>query len=652
MLRNRLIPLAVVTFLVSTAAVCSFGPSLEGLLSEEATESEFGDLLETTSNATLDIGTRATGSLNTTDEAHNWTFEGSADQQIVIRVESQDSLDPFVTLYDGSNIELAYNDDAEGLDSRIEYTLPADGTYMLRIGALTPGTYILSIEDETAVAESAELESDLAPADDPEPTAEPTEESEGIPDDSPLGEALDEDGNLDFSFDFDGGFSGGGITQISGISPGTAQSSTFQSAADVHEWELEGTAGQEIVLTLYTQTGVALSAEITDPAAEVLLIEEPVTGLGYTIEQTLPETGLYVIRLRPSAPATYFIVLEDSENTIEFPQNEYFDEFITVDEGSIEVDGSVMGAIDTNDEAYNWTFEGTAGQEIIIRADGEGDLEPDIVLHDAANFPIATSAFEPVLSTTLPEDGLYTIRITTFFNDQEAYTLTLEDITGRDFLDSRETASTDSIEIGGTATGRIETAEEAYNWEFEANLEQNVAITVLGADGSEPLAELYAPGNVLIGTTDDTFVENNTMEIDLPVDGIYIIRVKGTAPVDYDLSVSELGDDFIFESGDVGASSLSFTVPYSPNSPTIITSDIEQHNWTFGGTAGDEALISIIGTDGFEPISMVVKDQAGSAIAEIDDFSGEPVPVAIPADGQYTVSIVATSPGEYELVIE
>lgn len=64
-----------------------------------------------------------------------YSFTGAAGQTITANIDTDglnSSLDSFVTLYDSSLNELAFNDDDGGtLDSLLTYTLPADGTYFL-----------------------------------------------------------------------------------------------------------------------------------------------------------------------------------------------------------------------------------------------------------------------------------------------------------------------------------------------------------------------------------------------------------------------------------------------------------------------------------------------------------------------------------------
>lgn len=66
-----------------------------------------------------------------------YAFDGNAGADIAADIDAWSigsSLDSVLHLYDTDGVtELASNDDWDGLDSRIEYTLPANGTYYLKV---------------------------------------------------------------------------------------------------------------------------------------------------------------------------------------------------------------------------------------------------------------------------------------------------------------------------------------------------------------------------------------------------------------------------------------------------------------------------------------------------------------------------------------
>jgi len=107
---------------------------------------------------TLHAGETALGSLTREDallDQHisyqEWTYEGREGEQVRIRMSSDD-FDSYLSFgreeSDGSFVELAFNDDApnDGLNSVIEYRLPASGIYVIRVRPYSSGTGTYALE--------------------------------------------------------------------------------------------------------------------------------------------------------------------------------------------------------------------------------------------------------------------------------------------------------------------------------------------------------------------------------------------------------------------------------------------------------------------------------------------------------------------------
>lgn len=79
-----------------------------------------------------------------------YRFSGRQGQRVVVQLRSND-FDAYLALYDAKGDELSTNDDGEGedgTDSHIDFTLPADGDYVIRANTLTEGEtgdYILGL---------------------------------------------------------------------------------------------------------------------------------------------------------------------------------------------------------------------------------------------------------------------------------------------------------------------------------------------------------------------------------------------------------------------------------------------------------------------------------------------------------------------------
>ncbi|MBN2306256.1 MAG: hypothetical protein JXQ72_17370 [Anaerolineae bacterium] len=107
---------------------------------------------------TLAYGQVVFGALNNRYPAHNWTFEGTAGEHIVITMKDASGaglLDPKLVLKNSEGLEIAVNDDVgavrpEGLaarDSVIDFALPSTGVFTIQAGRFGGrGEYILTLD--------------------------------------------------------------------------------------------------------------------------------------------------------------------------------------------------------------------------------------------------------------------------------------------------------------------------------------------------------------------------------------------------------------------------------------------------------------------------------------------------------------------------
>ncbi|MGD2153168.1 MAG: pre-peptidase C-terminal domain-containing protein [Gemmatimonadales bacterium] len=101
----------------------------------EVPESELND--DYTTADAVSVGDQATGVIDPAGDWDWWSFTATAGQIIEIDVDASDygsSLDPTIEVFaaDGET-SVAYNDDYNSLDSRLEFTAEATGTYYLTI---------------------------------------------------------------------------------------------------------------------------------------------------------------------------------------------------------------------------------------------------------------------------------------------------------------------------------------------------------------------------------------------------------------------------------------------------------------------------------------------------------------------------------------
>jgi hypothetical protein len=101
--------------------------------------------LEVTGGGVLSPGESQTATLDSLTEAHDWTFEGQAGQQVSIVVEGDDWADPRVTLLSPDGEILAVANRNDGPDEILSHALPADGAYTIRVDVFRAGTYTITL---------------------------------------------------------------------------------------------------------------------------------------------------------------------------------------------------------------------------------------------------------------------------------------------------------------------------------------------------------------------------------------------------------------------------------------------------------------------------------------------------------------------------
>lgn len=109
----------------------------------------FGDVWETGSSAPISMGAAVPAQIASLQQAHNWTFEASAGQAITIRVQALGGSDPNMRLFDPDQLQIGADDDSGGeLSALLTTTLPADGTYTIRINMIQIGQYEVSLTSQ------------------------------------------------------------------------------------------------------------------------------------------------------------------------------------------------------------------------------------------------------------------------------------------------------------------------------------------------------------------------------------------------------------------------------------------------------------------------------------------------------------------------
>ena len=148
----------------------------------------------------IQYGQTATGQIGATQEFIFYQFNGNAGDNVTILLSS-DNMDTYLQLGDAQGNLLLENDDINSTDlnSRIDYQLPATGTYLLGVSGYSAGNYSLTLMSDAVPAQPAQ------PAQ-PQQPQQPSPQQQG---DVPLplqvgapvtGQAIDLDNPVIYSF--------------------------------------------------------------------------------------------------------------------------------------------------------------------------------------------------------------------------------------------------------------------------------------------------------------------------------------------------------------------------------------------------------------------------------------------------------------------
>ena len=429
------------------------------------------------------------------DELYDvYVFRAGADERVQIRMNTE-AFDPvlYVGRRSGSAFEeLASNDDGDdGLNSRILFTAPEAGDYVIRAAALSSdgeGAYVLALSD--------------APEPVPLTPLALGDEIEGV---------LDETATMD---DYGSGYVGYAFTAQAG------QRVAFAMSADDFDTYVE--------LGRQTPAGFEVIASDDDGAGE---------GLNSRLVHTFEEAGVYEFRARSlggSGVGPYTLevseVAPDPEPTpLAFGQSV---------EGEIS-DDSAQGGSGGRFDAYR--FSGEEGQRVQVTM-RSGDFDSYVEIGSAEG-EFTSLAYDDDglgeglnsrLNFTIPETGEYIVRAQPLGGSSRGlYALEL--------TDRGPAPVAGSIMIGATVRGSLTEADSmaagdsSYydDYRFEVDEGDRLRLTMVSNefDAFLALGEGLAEDFVLINSDDDSLSDTNSLiEHEFDEAGWYTLRANSYAP--------------------------------------------------------------------------------------------------------------------------
>ena len=429
------------------------------------------------------------------DELYDvYVFRAGADERVQIRMNTE-AFDPvlYVGRRSGSAFEeLASNDDGDdGLNSRILFTAPEAGDYVIRAAALSSdgeGAYVLALSD--------------APEPVPLTPLAVGDEIEGV---------LDETATMD---DYGSGYVGYAFTAQAG------QRVAFAMSADDFDTYVE--------LGRQTPAGFEVIASDDDGAGE---------GLNSRLVHTFEEAGVYEFRARSlggSGVGPYTLEVSEVAPDPE-PAPLAFGRSV---EGEIS-DDSAQGSSGGRFDAYR--FSGEEGQRVQVTM-RSGDFDTYVEIGSAEG-EFSALAFDDDglgeglnsrLNFTIPETGDYIVRAQPLGGSARGlYALEL--------TDRGPAPVAGSIMVGATVRGSLTEADSmaagdsSYydDYRFEVQEGDRLRLTMVSNefDAFLALGEGLAEDFVLINSDDDSLSDTNSLiEHEFDEAGWYTLRANSYSP--------------------------------------------------------------------------------------------------------------------------
>ncbi len=263
--------------------------------------------------------------------------------------------------------------------------------------------------------------------------------------------------------------------------------------------------------------------------------------------------------------------------------------------------GNHTGTIPAN-ASESFTFAGTAGESIILRAGGT-NVVPKIELIAPNGTSVATApasapgagSRDALLENTLSASGTFTVKVSSYYaNGTGPYSLRFVQIPGTSIVPPGDEGG--PLVSGAVANGVIELGDLDV-WTFDANSGDSIQLR-MGGTNVVPLIKLYGPNGTLIQAAPETAPGGGNRDAVIATR----LAVGGKFTV--------VASSYYFNGG--GGYSLSFLrapgdVTVSPGDQGGPLTNGAKHNgfidvgefdvWTFDGTAADSIQLRMGGTN-------------------------------------------------------
>jgi hypothetical protein len=420
----------------------------------------------TATYASVGVGASAQGDIQDANDQDWFAISLLAGQSYIFDAHGVGLSDPTLALRNSVGTQLAFNDDGgPGLDSRVEFTAAASGTYFLDVGGFSTntGSYTLSTRIDDA-------------ADD--------------------------------------------VNTTDSVAVGGSRTGTINSAADQDFYAVSLTAGQSYIFDAH---GVGLSdptlALRNSAGTQVAFNDDGGPGLDSRVEFTATASGTYFLDVGGFGTNT-------GSYTLATRIDDVADDVNTTD--SVAVGGARAGTIDSASDEDWFSVSLTAGQSYIFDAHGVGLSDTTLTLRNSAGTQVAFNddggpGLDSRIEITPASSGMYFLDVGGFGANTGSYSLAtrIDDV-------SDDVNTIDSIAVNGVRSGTINSATDQDFYQILLTAGQSYTFDAVGVGLSDPtLAVRNGAGTQLAFNDDSGGTLNSHINFTAPSSGTFYLDVGG-----------------------------------------------------------------------------------------------------------------------------
>jgi hypothetical protein len=424
---------------------------------------------------------------------------------------------------------------------------------------------------------------------------------------------------------------------VQGLTLGTALEANLVAGAR-NCYRYRGTAEESVTFWVEAVEGLDTSITLYDRQGNLLDSDDyGLNGTDPRLITTFPSDGIFFLEIASVAENAGDYTLASVAGMNYCPGVE-----------TIAVGDALSGQMDEVGQVF-YGFTGNADDSITFWVEST-DLDPMLSLYDHEGSMLGSDdnnldGVDPLLFTTLPDDGNYCLEVNTFGFETGPFTISM--VEGSVFC-----PGADPIELGETVANSIINGRRTC-YAIEVNARTEYIFLVNSPTETDTLLELYDDSGELLDTDDDSAGYPNPMLLFEPDrTGTYYLVIRGYSDDttgDYDILFDEAPE---YEDPFRNATLLPANQRISGaitvmDMASLARWDYEGYGdmYYFEGTAGQtvqiDAFADSIGSD-LDP-SLVLFNSSGTEALAWDDDSGSgldaQIVIRLPYTGRYYVYI-------------